>query len=414
MSVQQAGEAAHTSMPHASQPARARQAAPGTKRDDIQGLRATCALMIAIFHIWLGGVSGGVDVFFVVGGYLLTQSALRTIDRKGALDIPAIWMRFATRILPGLIFSLIGVLVLMIFFVKRDLWKDALHHTAASAFYVHNWYMIWIDASQHVNKNVQHMTQHYWAIAMIGQSYFLLPLMLTGALIFARRRNLAARPVIAWMFVIFIAALYPYALRETWRDADFAYFNLFCRIWELGVGGLIATLFAPASSHEPPALDKHVPAWASAVLSWIGLFMLVSLAAIFGRWVDLPGFAALWPIGATVLLLLFGRPGNPLNAGALLAFKPLVAMGSISYGFYLWHWPVLVAFLNYVDWRTVAVHEGLAIIAVSIFLSWGSDKLGARILAMPGLKDSQPRSALLVLASLIAIGFLCIIWAAML
>lgn len=407
MSVQPATGAPHVEQTRAIQ-------AKAIKRDDIQGLRATCALMIATFHIWLGGVSGGVDVFFVVGGYLLTQSALRTIDKKGALDLPAIWMRFATRIMPGFILSLIGVIVLMVFFVKRPLWQDALNNTAASALYVHNWYMIWLDASQHANNNVQHMTQHYWAIAMIGQSYFILPLLLNGGLALAARFGKTPRFMIAMVMLVFTLVLFVYGLFETARDADTAYFNLFSRIWELGVGALIAVWFAPASPGEPPALDAHVPGWASAVLSWIGLAMLVSLALVFGRWVNLPGLVALWPITATVLLLLFGRPGNPFNAGALLAFRPLVWMGSYSYGFYLWHWPVVVAVLNHVNWRPLSLLEGLAIIAVSIALSYGSDKLGARMLGLPALKNSQPRAAFAVLATLVAIGLFCMGWAALL
>lgn len=373
--------------------------APAEWRTDIQGMRAVGSLLVAIFHIWVGGVSGGVDVFFVVAGYLMTGSALREIAKTGSYDMLSAWTRLTIRLFPSLILCLAAVFVLTFAFAPRPVLADAFRLLAAAAAYVHNWYLIWLGLHPLPRSEVQHMTQHFWAIAVIGQAYLLMPLLLGGAVrlgsdIVAKRRAIGV------LLAAIVAASFVYGVIRTAHAPDAAYYDLFARLWEFAIGGLVALR---------PNIGKAAPPQVAAAASWAGIALLLTFGALIGSWANMPGFVSLWPSAAAALILIFGRTADVRNAGWLLSRAPLVWLGSLSYGIYLWHWPFTIIVLDRLKWQSISIPVGVAIIVAAIAMSWLTRVLSRRILSASWLKASPRRTSLLLTSVLLTIAIVSLL-----
>jgi peptidoglycan/LPS O-acetylase OafA/YrhL len=356
-------------------------------------MRVVGALLVAIFHIWIGGVSGGVDAFFVVAGFFMTQSAVREIEATGRFGVLAVWTRLSIRLLPGFIICLVGVTALNFLFLDRQVWSDAMKHVAASALYVHNWYLIALGADTTPNSSFQHLTQHFWAISIIGQAYLLMPVLLAAAVRLPCGSH-ARESVLLAVLAGVTAISFAYGLRATLRDADAAYYNLFARFWEFSIGAMIAAA---------PGLTRRASRWIAAPGSWLGLGLLTTCGIAIGTTASFPGTASLWPVTAAALILLFGRQDDAANAGWLLSRRPMRRLGSLAYGIYLWHWPLCALVLEAVRWESLSLWTGIAIILASIALAWISEKLARLVLGTRWLSASPRRTGLLLAGCLVMI-----------
>lgn len=340
------------------------QPTPKPRRQDIQGLRAVGALLVATFHIWVGRVSGGVDVFFVVSGFLLVGSLDRELRTRDRVDVPEFIARLAKRLLPSSLFVLLIVMLTAPFWMPAVRWKVTTTHAIASTLYMENWYLARSSIDYLAREEVASPFQHYWAMSVQVQCLIAVA-MLMGVFGFALRRTrinrqAASRAFLATLFVLSLA----YSIYATADNQPVAYFNSFARVWEFAMGGLVATVL--------PRL--RLSDGVQFVGGWIGLFLIVSCGILLKVSTIFPGYAALWPTGGAALVLLCGGGSHPAGVGRLLSLRPLTWLGDISYALYLWHWPLLIAYLT-ITYRTSAPFDaGFGILAVSILLAWATTR----------------------------------------
>lgn len=347
------------------------------RRDDIQGLRAIGALLVATFHIWVGRVSGGVDVFFVVSGFLLVGSMVRELGATGRVDFVAFVGRLVKRLLPASLFVIAVVLATAPIWMPQTRWSTHVVHVLASTFYVENWYLAWSAVDYLARDEVASPLQHYWAMSAQVQALVLLGLTMTVTGLFLRgRAERRERTAIAVLVAVF-ALSFAYSVYATATNQPVAYFNTFARIWEFALGGLTAVVLARV----------RLPVIVQLVGGWLGLFLVISCGILLQVSTIFPGYAALWPTLGAALILLCGQGEHRFSVRRLLSIKPLNWLGGISYALYLWHWPLLIAFLTVTYQTQASFAAGSAILVASVLLAW----LTTRLVEKPFSKVREDR-----------------------
>lgn len=360
----------------ATTPTRSRRALPiDTRRfrPDIQGLRAVAVLLVVLYHAELPGLRGGyvgVDVFFVISGYLITQQLVKEVDRTGRMSLLGFYGRRARRLLPAstlvvLTTLLVGRLVLP-YSQLEALLKDAFY----SAFYGINYHL----AAEGVNYQAASVPpsalQHYWSLAVEEQFYVIWPaLILICTLVCPRRFR---RMLITLVVIALVAVSLYLSVTTTPTDGSWAYFGIHTRAWELGAGALLALSSACVS---------RVPDAACRVLGWSGLTALVASAFIFTDRTPFPGSAALVPVlGAVAIIASGSREVSRSAESRLLSGGAMQYIGRSSYAWYLWHWPMLI--LLPVWWgRELVLWERLEVIFLAFWfavLTYFLENAGAR------------------------------------
>ncbi|MBB5699297.1 acyltransferase family protein [Sphingomonas yantingensis] len=336
-----------------------------TRRDDIQGLRAIGALLVAAFHIWVGRVSGGVDVFFVVSGFLLVGSMVRELRNDGRVDFVAFIGRLVKRLLPASLFVIAVVLVSAPFWMPQTRWAGHVTHVLASTLYVENWYLAWSAVDYLARDEVASPLQHYWAMSAQVQALVLLCLTMTVTGLVIRKRTGHREPAAIAVLIAVFALSFAYSVYATATNQPVAYFNTFARIWEFALGGLTAVLLSRV----------RLPAAAQLIGGWLGLFLVLSCGVLLQVSTIFPGYAALWPTLGAALILLCGQAKHRFSVRRLLSLQPLNWLGGISYALYLWHWPLLIAFLTVTYQTQASFAAGSAILAASVVLAWLTTRL---------------------------------------
>jgi peptidoglycan/LPS O-acetylase OafA/YrhL len=290
-------------------------------RPDIEGLRAVAVLLVVLGHAGVPLVGGGyvgVDVFFVISGFLITSLLLREAERSGRISVPRFYARRAVRLLPAAALVLIATLVAARLFLPVVRLGEYARDALAAAGYLAN--LRFADTGTDYLRADQSPSpfQHFWSLAVEEQFYLVWPLLLL--LLVLRRRLLAA------VLAVLVAASFVLSVTETARSAPWAYFGPHTRAWELGAGALLA-LAAP-----------RLPALLRAVLGWAGLAAILVAAVRYDDATVYPGWRAALPVVGAVALLAARGAG----VGPLLGCRPMQTVGRLSYGWYLWHWPVLL------------------------------------------------------------------------
>jgi len=312
-------------------------------RGDIQGLRAVAVILVVLNHAGLtllGGGFIGVDVFFVVSGFLITGLLLRDHAELGRIRFLNFYSRRARRILPAAALTLVATDVAALLLLNYVRARTAIEDSIWAAFFAANIRFEQVGADYFASLAPPSPIQHFWSLAVEEQFYLawpaLLALLLAGALWIAHRRGrneISNWPVMAGLGVIILASLW-WAITQTSNAPTDAYFSAFTRAWELGSGAVLA-IGATAVA--------RVPRRVRAALSWLGLAGIVLSAVWFSGTTPFPGVAAILPVGSTVLVVAGGTGAvSRFGAGALLGLRPFRFVGDVSYGFYLWHWPFLV------------------------------------------------------------------------
>ena len=314
---------------------RRRATKPTHFQPHIQGLRAIAVILVVLYHFWPGRLSGGyigVDVFFVISGFLITGQLSRELDRTGRIALPGFWAKRARRLLPAslivLAFSAIATLVIL----PLSSLIDSLREILASAFYVENWSL----AAGSVNYLASHdatIAQHYWSLSVEEQFYLVWPLLLLGATwlgarFFSRRRWL---PMIAVVVIVTVASL-AISILYTHSNPAEAFFVTFTRAWEFGVGGILALV---------PRL-RPVRAWLSDILGYGGIVLIVVCAFRYNQDTPFPGTAAILPVLGAAAIIVSERSKHWWDVGSVLGGPPQRFIGDISYSVYLWHWPLII------------------------------------------------------------------------
>jgi peptidoglycan/LPS O-acetylase OafA/YrhL len=329
-------------------------------RPEIQGLRAVAALLVAAYHIWLGRVSGGVDVFFVVTGFLITRTLLGHLERSGRIDFATFWANLARRLLPAALLVLSVVVVAGLLWLPTIHWARTIKEVIASASYVENWYLAVNKYDYLERDSFASPVQHFWAMSLQGQVYILWPILLALTGFAARRMGLDVRRAVGGMLLLLFVASLTYSVVTTRLNQPFAYFDTLARLWEISIGGLLALV--------PPGWK--MPRRARLPLGWIGLLAILTCGLLLPVSRVFPGYAALWPTLAVALIILAGSSGSAFGADRLLSIKPLASLGDVSYGIYLWHWPLFVFYRTLTGSAEIGLLAGLAIIGLTIILAW--------------------------------------------
>ncbi|WP_176883542.1 acyltransferase family protein [Nocardioides sp. YR527] len=326
---------------------------PSRHRPDIQGLRAIAVLAVVALHVGFGSLTGGfvgVDVFFAISGFLITQQLMRQVRTEGRVSLLGFYARRARRILPAATLVLLATVVyaaLFLGFVRtREIALDALWSAAFAA----NFRFASLETDYFSAALPPSPLQHFWSLAVEEQFYLVWPLMILGCLWAMRRRGRStttegtAKPdqrrrrrvlVIALGAVIVASLLASAVLTRTSPEA--AYFSPFTRAWELGLGAIAAIAFRDDGPQDATAR------WRAQVLSAFGMFFIVCACLQFNDATPFPGTPALVPVLGSVFIIVAGTLWHgPTVVGRLLSVPPLQVVGNWSYSLYLWHFPVLV------------------------------------------------------------------------
>ena len=317
--------------------------ARSSRRRDIQGLRAVAIVAVVAYHAGLPVPGGyvGVDVFFVISGYLITQLLWDELSTGGHLSFAGFYARRARRLLPSAVL-VITVTVVASVAVLGPLEATAVAKDAvACALYVGN-YRFALQATNYLSAHGPvSPLQNYWSLGVEEQFYLVWPALLLAASLIGRRphghhrRSSADRP--RWAAVGVLAVLgalsFWMCVSLTHSDQPWAFFSLPTRAWELSVGGLLA-LAAPHA--------RRAPAWVRSTIGWAGLAAVAWSFAAFGPQTPFPGPAALVPVAGTGVVLVAGTRRLTAGPARLLDLAPLQSIGAVSYTWYLWHWPALV------------------------------------------------------------------------
>lgn len=353
--------------------------APAHKvRADIQGLRAIAVASVVIFHFWpslLPGGFTGVDVFFVVSGFLITGQILRDVSKHGAGAFAArFWAARIRRILPAATVVLVFVLVASWYLVPVSLWGDLGRNVLASAVSLENWML----AAQSVDYGAEGATptpvQHYWSLSVEEQFYLFWPLLLLlGSVIAAKwgtRGRIGRRSVIGAIMGVVLVSSLVYSFYITVVNPGPAYFVTPARIWQLAAGGLVALIAFRGLRVAP----------------WIGLVLIVTGMFVINVDTPYPGFAALLPTVGTCLVLL-GGPTGRFSFDRLASPRPIQHLGDISYSVYLWHWPLLILAPLAIG-RALGTFELVLLLVVALIMS----ELSYRLVEQPFRRGSLLRS----------------------
>lgn len=371
-----------------------------TKRDDIQGLRALAIIFVVAYHSGLPHVSGGfvgVDLFFVLSGFLITQLMLREIATTGTVSLRRFWARRARRIIPASALVLIVTMLAVREFIspveRKAIGTDALW----SALFSGNWRFAQQETDYLASDRNPSPILHYWSLGVEEQFYFVWPLLLVllAAIWRLSRRNTAVYVVgFGAAFVAVIAVSLAYCIHVTATHQPYAFFGTPARAWQLAAGALLA-LAVPV-----------ILRWRSRTRATLGVLGLT----LFGLSVYVleesgsadipyPSWLAIAPTLAGVLLIVSGTgPYSWLNR--MLSVRPLAYVGDLSFSLYLWHWPVLIIGYEALDSRAPEVSLGL--VALAFALSVASYHLVENPIRRARVLVKRPALSLAVGAALVA------------
>jgi peptidoglycan/LPS O-acetylase OafA/YrhL len=308
-----------------------------------------------VHHVSDGRVSGGVDVFFLISGFLLTGQLARAAER-GPLDLPARWSRMARRLLPSATVVLLATVVAGALLLPETRWPQTVREVAASALFLENWQLAADAVDYTARNNTTSVVQHFWSLSIQVQFFVVWPLAV--ALMARRAPHRLHTHLTAALLCVFAASL-SFSIALTAADQPLAYFHSLTRLWEFALGGLLALWI----DRVPWTRGERV------AFGWIGVVGLVACGFVLDGGSTFPGYAALWPTLAGVLVLLGGITRSPYGAHRLLLPRPVQFLGAVSYPLYLWHWPVLVLFMVARDQDEVGLLGGIAVITVSVVLA---------------------------------------------
>jgi peptidoglycan/LPS O-acetylase OafA/YrhL len=307
-------------------------------RPDIEGLRAVAVIAVVLYHAGIPGVAGGfigVDVFFVISGFLITGLLWREATATNTVRLGRFYGARARRLLPaaatvGVVTAAVAAAVLPPL-QARGVFVDGI----ASALYVGN-YRFATQGTDYLAAAAPSPFQHYWSLGVEEQFYLVWPLLIVGtAWLVGRVRRGATAGATPYAVVLAVVAAASLAADVVWTRTSpaWAFFSLPTRAWELAAGGLVAL----SIQHW-----RRLPLLPAAVVGWGGLALIVLTCTQLGPAPPYPGTAALLPVLGTALVIGGGCATGGLGVGRVLCRPAMRAIGRVSYSWYLWHWPVLL------------------------------------------------------------------------
>jgi peptidoglycan/LPS O-acetylase OafA/YrhL len=342
--------------------------------------------MVVAYHYWPHRMPGGftgVDVFFVLSGYLITGNMLREVASSGSLSLRRFWANRVRRILPASLLA-IAVTVLASLALLPPSWWDRLREAGlAATFYFENWSLSWQSVDYLAAAEPDTPFQHFWSLAVEEQFYLIWPLIVALAAVLIRRRtqsSAAAKPgwgfrrCLGVVFALLALASFAWSTKGALANDPTAYFITPTRLWQLAVGGVLALW---------PARCR-LASWLKTTLAVLGLVLAGASAWLINGHTPFPGPAALLPTAAAAAIILAG-PWEPVGQASLtaitqttnrlervlrccLSWRPVQWVGDLSYSIYLWHFPPLAIF-GALRGRPPGGGEVFALIGLSMLLA---------------------------------------------
>jgi peptidoglycan/LPS O-acetylase OafA/YrhL len=354
-------------------------------RTDIQALRTIAVSLVVLFHLWPNRIAGGfigVDVFFVISGFLITRHILQEVD-SGRFSVTGFWARRIKRLLPASFLVLLATGAGVALFAPVSQWAQWFGEIQSSVFYFENWNLAGASVDYLALSNQASPVQHFWSLSVEEQFYFFWPLLIALALAVAGTRKTSSFSQRKRIFLVLLAiSVISFLLSIFYTGAEpaIAYFSTPVRAWEFGAGAL--TVFLPAIK------SKSLKSWTAL----IGLFAILAAAFVIDTSTPFPGAAALLPVLGTVLVIYAapetGRIGN------LLAWRPIQWVGDKSYAIYLWHWPVIIFAPLILGTGLSAISKSIVIV-ITLLLSW----LTHQFVEMPISRVQIPKWKIFALAA---------------
>jgi peptidoglycan/LPS O-acetylase OafA/YrhL len=331
-------------------------------RADIQGLRAVAVGLVALDHANVGPFDGGfvgVDVFFVISGYLITSLLLREADRTGRVSLRDFYARRARRILPAALLVIVATLLLSVLFLDGAAALLVGEQAVWATFFAAN-IKFAIDSTDYFAADQPASPlQHYWSLAVEEQFYLFWPLILLAVLLLLRKRMGGPHKPAILVLLVATAGSVAWSLYSTGHSPLSAYFSTTARAWELAIGALGAAAM--------PYLARIGPT-PRAAASWAGVAMIGWAALAYEPATPFPGYAAALPVVGAALLLIGGHGAvRSWGPQGLLSIAPMRRIGDWSYSLYLWHWPLIIV-AAYI-WEPVSGWRGVAVLVVATALS---------------------------------------------
>ncbi len=337
--------------------------APGDRRfrPDVEGLRAVAVLLVVLFHAGVPGIHGGyvgVDVFFVISGFVITGLLLRERASTGGTSILDFYARRARRILPAATL-VIGTTVVASYLALGAVGGAQVADDGRwAAVFLSNFHFEALGTNYFTASLPPSPLQNYWSLSVEEQFYLVFP---TLFLLMARgggRRSRPARMAVGCGAVI--AASFTLSVVQTATHPSAAYFSPFTRAWELALGGLVAV---------GTTWLRRVPGRTAAVLTWVGLALIVGAAVGFNAQTPYPGALVAVPVLGAGLIIAGGIGQPAFGVEGLLRRGPVQWMGKRSYSLYLWHWPILIIAAERVGKTRLPLADNLGLLVVAVVIS---------------------------------------------
>ena len=367
----------------------------GFYRHDLDGLRGIAIALVAVFHVWFGRVSGGVDVFLALSGFFFGGRLLRAALAPGSSlsPVPEV-TRLIRRLLPALVVVLAASAALTILVQPETRWETFADQSLASLGYYQNWELAGSASDYLAAGEAVSPLQHIWSMSVQGQFYIAFLALIFGfAVVFRKLLRSHLRLALIILLTALTIASFWYAIVAHGADQATAYYNSFARAWELLLGALVGALVPYVKC----------PMWLRSIIAVVALAAILSCGAFIDGVKEFPGPWALVPVGATMLFILSGanRLADPHVNGRMpavnrfLATRPFVSLGSMAYSLYLWHWPLLIFWLAYSGHTHANFVEGAVVLLIAGILAWLTTKYVEEPLRLRG-SAAAPKPAVVI------------------
>lgn len=315
---------------------------------------------MVLYHVWPRWFPGGfvgVDVFFVVSGFLITGNMVRETERTGRLSLRTFWSNRVRRILPAGLTAIAVTAFASTWLLPLSRLTQVSTHALASAFYVQNWVLAHESIDYLAQTNPETPFEHYWSLAVEEQFYLLWPLVVVGVVALAGRASVRRGLGIA--FGILVGVSFVWSVVAVSQGDPSAYFATTTRLWELGAGALLAVLSRTWTLPDRVRTGSAV----SSLVVIAAAVMLIQPSYPF------PGLLALAPVVGAALMVVAGPiPPQSRSLSAVLGWRPVQWLGNISYSLYLWHFPPIVVYVAIVG-SMPGLGAGLALALFSVGLA---------------------------------------------
>ena len=378
-------------------------------RADLEGLRAVAILLVVAVHAdapWLRGGFVGVDVFFVLSGFLITGLLVQEVSGTGRLRFAEFYARRLRRLLPALLTMLLVVGVLASLLLAPTEQREQSSAAAMAALWLSNIHFAFAPQSYFAPGTETNLFLHTWSLGVEEQFYLVWPALLVWLLGRDGERGVARLKV--GMFAV-AAASFATCAWLSYKAPQLAFYMMPLRAWQFAAGALVWLYFkVPGATRSWPWSGHH--AGALRAIGWLGLALIVLAGVLFSADMPYPGGYALLPTLGSVAVVAVGCvAAQPVGVSQMLSWRPLQWIGGISYSWYLWHWPILL--LGHAVTGSGAPLYRVAWVLLSLLLAW----LSCRFIESPTRNRrhwlAHPRMAIFgALALMLLANSLCVRW----